>query len=168
MDLSAIKVKELIIKRASAGIGIEELIDAVKKANNGKDVVQVFDPDSIVNRVHVVGAYANALLAFDNKTNKSDSIAMEMLLFAAMTNQIGKAVSAIGAKTSSDFILFSNNKNGFSKITDLLDKAVDFKPSISHIKNVARIYGLDFDGRSNKEFDAMVLEKITMSRLNSD
>jgi hypothetical protein len=27
---------------------------------------------------------------------------------------------------------------------------------------------LDFDGRSNKEFDAMVLEKITMSRLNSD
>ena len=95
---------------------LDNLFAAVKKINHENIVMQLFDPNWVVNNTHVVGAYVNALLAFDNETNKTNSIAMEMLLFAAFTDQIGKALEIAGAKSASDFILFTNSKEALHKI----------------------------------------------------
>ena len=167
MDLSKLQLDELIVKRASSGQNLDELLVSIKKLNSGSDFVQIFDPEKVINRTHIVGAYANSLIAFENKANKTGSMAMEMLLFVAMTDQIGKALLAVGAKTGADFVLFASSKSSFGKIGGLLKDVQDFKPGAKHIKETAKVFGIDFNG-NYKELDAFILQKIAISSLGSD
>lgn len=164
MDVSKLNSKSFVMKRASSRLGLDELLSEIGKIKSSKICMQLFDPDYIVNKTHIVGSYSNALLAFECGTNKADSIAMEMLLFAALTDQIKSAVSKAGAKSSNDFIIFSNEARSFRTIKKYLSNVRGFEPSIDHVKKTARLLGVEL-GR-NKTVDESILERLALSRLD--
>ncbi|MDE1870814.1 MAG: hypothetical protein KGI06_01070 [Candidatus Micrarchaeota archaeon] len=166
MELKALKLDSLIMKRASSISKLDEFLPVIKKLNGNKKFVQIFDTGSIINKAHLAGAYANAFLAFKSKTNKSGSMAIEMLLFAGMTDQIDRAIELCGAKSSSDFIIFSNSIVLYSRIVPALKSIHEFKPGQDHLKKTIKKYKIEFTGKKN--LDTAILERIAISRLSSD
>jgi tRNA threonylcarbamoyladenosine modification (KEOPS) complex Cgi121 subunit len=165
MDGAHLEFGRLVIKKTSSDLNLEALLKIIRSTNESKKIVQIFDPNSIINKIHILGAYANATVAFEDGTNKTNSLSMEMLLFSAMTFQIERAIDIAGAKSNSDFIIFSNDAKSFDKIRTHLNKQYDFSPDKSHIKKVSEKFGIDY---SNKTLDESILQKIALSRLNSD
>ncbi len=164
-----IDTSDVLIKSCSSRHSIDELLKKLRQLNGKSVVIQIFDPEFIINRMHILGAYANAGIAFKNGSNKTGSIAMEMLLFAAFTNQIGTAIERAGAKKSADFVLFSNDKGAFRKFMEMLSsKDLDFKTNKAHVLVAAKTSGISYDGLAEKDLDASILEKIAFSRLQSD
>jgi KEOPS complex subunit Cgi121 len=61
---------------------------------------QFFDARNVVSWQHLYFAALNALTAFDNKTNRSKTLGMETLLYAAGERQITKATDKMGINSS--------------------------------------------------------------------
>lgn len=153
---------ETVIVRAESRYMLDDIFKAISSIGRANDeIIQIFDPGSVINKIHLEAAYLNSLVAFKNKTNRTKSAGMEMLLFASMTNQIGDAIKICGAKSNNDFILFASNRTAFSKISKLLSKSSDFKPSKQHTKDVAERYGI----KLGRDIDSLILQKIAVSRL---
>jgi tRNA threonylcarbamoyladenosine modification (KEOPS) complex Cgi121 subunit len=165
MELAELRLNGLIIKRASSKLDMDELLSVIGSINSNRGFIQVFDPKSTINKTHLIGAYVNSVLAFADKANKTKSIAMEMLLFAAMTDQIDKAVSIIGAKKESDIIVFSNNKSSFGRLANHLIKQSEFRPDATHIRSCARLFGIK---STYDNIDSLVLQRIALSRMELD
>jgi len=76
---------------------VEDFFETVRKRT--EDVqVQFFDAKLIVGWEHLYFAALNALNAFKNKQNFSNSLAVETLLFASAQRQIKRAMDVIGIK----------------------------------------------------------------------
>jgi tRNA threonylcarbamoyladenosine modification (KEOPS) complex Cgi121 subunit len=160
-QLSKIKTGSFIVKEASSG-DIAVLLNYVDKANKTKgNVIQAFDYNSVISKMHLFAAYTNALLSFNSHSNKAKTLPMEMLLFAAMTDQIGVAIKKMGAKEGSKIVVFANNKRGFDLIKEALQNAKDFKPSAQHTRKALAGFGIN----AAKDADKMLLQKMAMSRL---
>jgi len=63
--------------------------------------VQFFDANLIAGWQHLYFATLNALKAFENRLNISNSLAVETLLYASAQRQIKKAVELLGIKPNS-------------------------------------------------------------------
>lgn len=163
-----IEFEDLAVKRASSSTAMVELVKKVQELNKNGYVIQIFDSRIVLSSTHIVGAYLNAKIAFKNGSNKTKSIGMEMLLFAAITDQIDRALKISGAKKSSDFVLFYNKKNLSFELEKFLRIGTDFQPSISEIENAAKALGIKVDRKDRKEIDAQILQKMALSRLASD
>ena len=166
MELSKIRPETFVIKMARPNVGLAELLGKVRATNSNASFSQFFDSRSIMSRAHLVGAYANAVLAFDGRTNRTDSMAMEMLLFAAMTDQIGKALSIVGAKDRSSLIVFCSDRAAYDRVRGLVGGISDFRPMASHARGAALRLGLKT--QRGMDSDALILEGMAVSRLGSD
>ncbi len=166
MNVPELEFKDFVIKRASSRKELGELVGLIGRLNGKNAVIQIFDSKMIANRVHLAGAYANALIAFKNHTNRTRSVAMEMLIFAAMTDQIGDAIGMVGAKSSSDFVLFSDKRAAFAKVKPALRVKSEFEGSPAHTKSVAAAFGIK--GSRVENINARILQKMTLSRLGSN
>ena len=161
-QLSSIKVENLILKEARPNTNIAELFDGMNKINKTKgNLVQAFNYKNVINKNHLFAAYINAIMAFDSHSNKAKSLSMEMLLFAAMTDQIGVAIETIGARENSKIILFANGKGAFDKIKSSLKEVKDFKPSDQHTRSALKKFGI----KCAEDPDRLMLQKMAMSRL---
>jgi tRNA threonylcarbamoyladenosine modification (KEOPS) complex Cgi121 subunit len=165
MNIPELEFKDFIIKRAASKKEIGELVTAIQGLGKKNGVIQIFDKERIASRVHLFGAYANALIAFKNRTNRTKSMGMEMLLFAAMTGQIEEAIGIVGAKSSSDFILFADRKAAFARLKQILKIKSDFGDSAAHARSVAAGFGIRGSGIDG--INARILQKMALSRLNS-
>ncbi|HIH50713.1 MAG: KEOPS complex subunit Cgi121 [Candidatus Micrarchaeaceae archaeon] len=165
MNIPELEFKDFVIKRAASTKEIGELVAAIQKLGKKKGVIQIFDSKRIASRVHLFGAYANALIAFKNKTNRTKSMGMEMLLFAAMTDQIEEAIGIIGAKSSSDFVIFADRKAAFARLRPILKVKSDFRDSAAHARSAATGFGIK--GGQIDGINARILQKMALSRLNS-
>ncbi len=154
-------LKNSIVRRCSSSLKIGELLKEIGAMSGKRELAQVFDPSRVINSMHLVGAYANAAEAFRSKTNISKSIGVEMLLFAAMTTQINVAIELMGAKTNSDFIMFSSSKAIYNRVKRLLGNERAFAPSRSSQIRVAKSFGIT----QEKRLDEFMLQKIAVSRL---
>ncbi|HUC38842.1 MAG TPA: KEOPS complex subunit Cgi121 [Candidatus Acidoferrum sp.] len=155
------KASAAVVREASSKHGIESLLGEISKINNSGTTVQLFDPDRVINRMHLCGAYVNALYAFASKTNASRKISTEMLLYAAMTRQIGKAIGLVGAKSGRRFVVFANSKPSFSKITGLLASSREFSTTKAKEISTAKKFGI-----GTKDLEASVLQKMAVSGLD--
>jgi tRNA threonylcarbamoyladenosine modification (KEOPS) complex Cgi121 subunit len=161
-SLSNIDTKRMEVKEALPKTGITELFEQMTAINKTKgNVIQAFDCDSVINKTHLLGAYINAITAFGNHSNKAKSMSMEMLLFAAMTDQIGAAIKTVGAKENSKIIIFANNKKSFDGIKNRLTGIKDFRPTVQHIRKALRKFGMT----TMKDADRLLLQKMATSRL---
>lgn len=60
--------------------------------------IQFFDAELIATPEHLYFTVLNALQAFQQKTNISKSVAMEIMLYASAQSQIQKAIDLLGIK----------------------------------------------------------------------
>lgn len=83
---------------------IEQFLDSVNKRKPSDAEVQFFNAELIATWQHLYFAVLNALTAFSNKQNISNSVAMETMLYASAQHQIKVATQAIGIKPNTDAI----------------------------------------------------------------
>ncbi len=110
---------------SSSKLSINELLDKISSKDG---VVQLFDEKAIACKEHLDFAYLNAVKIQQRGESRTKSVAMEMLLCAAMTSQIGDAIEKAGAKSGRPFIVFSDSKKAYAKISKYLVKPVEFNP----------------------------------------
>ena len=79
------------------------LLDKIRKETSDCQV-QVFDAKMIAGLDHLYFSVLNALKAFDSENKISDSLAMEILLYASGQHQIDKAIRMLGVKPDSSQI----------------------------------------------------------------
>ena len=81
---------------------ISNIDDFLKKINNfcnkNSIIIQVFNAEIIFGRNHILSAYKHAKRAFEQKTNTTNSLAMEILLYASGERQLKLAIPKIGVK----------------------------------------------------------------------
>ena len=82
---------------------VQQLLAFSKEENL---VVQAFDARVIYNKDHLISAATHAKRAFQQGTNATNSLALEILLYAAGERQIQKAIKKIGVKKGKQQIVF--------------------------------------------------------------
>jgi tRNA threonylcarbamoyladenosine modification (KEOPS) complex Cgi121 subunit len=83
---------------------VNRFFDSVREELGGVEAVQLFDATLIATWQHLYFAALNALNAFANKTNISNNLAMETLLYASAQRQIKKATESMGLKPTTKSI----------------------------------------------------------------
>jgi tRNA threonylcarbamoyladenosine modification (KEOPS) complex Cgi121 subunit len=135
-------ISKAVVKEALPKSDVKELIDCATGISDETHAVQVFDSAAIASKTHVLSAYLNALLAFKNRTNRSKSVGMEMLLFVSLTDQIHTALEIAGAKPDSKVVVFASDAKAFSKAAPMLESVADFNPSSAHQSAVFKKLGI--------------------------
>jgi KEOPS complex subunit Cgi121 len=87
-------------------------------------VIQAFDARVIYGKDHLISATTHAKRAFEQGTNATNSLALEILLYAAGERQIQKAIKKIGVKKGKQQIAFILTDSLNQKRNRTLDKAV--------------------------------------------
>lgn len=152
-----------IIKETSSKFRIDELLKITAEISGTKgSTVQIFNPDMIIDEMHLAGAYTNAVAVFKSYTNISKNVATEMMLFAAMTRQINDAIKLVGAKSNKRFILFASNKVAYLRTKKYLSAIKEYKKSGKRSITIAKKFGID----AKKDLDLFVLQKMAVSRLD--
>jgi len=71
----------------------ELFLKKIKEISSGKNLaIQAFDADKLVGKEHLTFAIGKALDSFKNGTNIANDLAKEIMLYAAGTRQINRAV----------------------------------------------------------------------------
>ncbi len=155
----------LVIKRASCLGTLQGLMDSmseIRKADK-KCIIQVFDPEAIVSREHIIASYINALASFSEKANRAGNASVEMLLFAAMTRQISAAIKLVGAKSEDGFVLFTDSKRAYAKLRRYLKGVSEFKPTERESLRAAR--NLRIKAKSASSATRTLLQEMALSGL---
>ena len=99
---------------------IENINDFLDKFRRENIPIQFFDARFIAGYQHLYFAALNALNAFQEKTNISNNIAVEALLYASAQRQIKKAVEMLGIKkTTSELAVLILPQNNSEKTRSL-------------------------------------------------
>jgi len=96
---------------------INSFLERIRK-KVGKAHVQFFDAKLIASQQHLYFAALNALRAFEKKLNISNSLAVEVLLYASAQRQIRKAVDMLGIKPHSSqvaVLVIAETKQGVNE-----------------------------------------------------
>lgn len=99
--------------------------------------IQAFDATAIYSKDHLVSATTHAQRAFEQGTNATGSLALEILLYAAGERQIQKAIKKIGVKKGKQKIVFV--------LTDVLNKKRNSSIDDAVRKKLLRTFHLTFD-----------------------
>ena len=132
-------------------------------------VVQVFDADVIYGKNHLVSAVQHAVRAFDRKTNTTNSLDKEILLYASGERQLKLAIPKTGVKKGKADIafIFIGEKIVDKLINELLQKLLlkrDDKILEGDI-NTLKKFGLtesEIKTVSKDKYGDLILEKIAL------
>jgi KEOPS complex subunit Cgi121 len=100
---------------------VQHLLLLSKKENL---VIQVFDASAIYGKDHLISATIHAQRAFEQGRNSTNSLALEILLYAAGERQIHKAIKKIGVKKGKQQIVFLLTNDMTQKTNKPINKAV--------------------------------------------
>jgi len=142
---------------------INAFLEHFRKEKKGA-AVQFFDAKHVAGPQHVYFAALNALNAFDKKTNISNNLVVEALLYASAQRQIKKAVEMLGIRhDSSEVAALIMTENGHKK-TDYLRLVTEIIPGerddnvleltdkkIKNIKKLFKISDLEFEAKLERE-----------------
>jgi tRNA threonylcarbamoyladenosine modification (KEOPS) complex Cgi121 subunit len=85
----------------NAKIGdVDQFFSAIRSKLQDVDAIQFFNAQLVATWQHLYFAAVNALTAFSSKTNISNNLAMETLLYASAQRQIKKATETLGIKST--------------------------------------------------------------------
>lgn len=120
-------------------------VNAFLKANRkqtGQQVgIQFFEADLVATEEHLYFAVLNTLQAFRCKTNKSKSVAMETMLYAAAQRQIQKAIDRVGIKPETKrmaVVIVGNDPKCVEAMLTELTACVGSEPDESVLKITKR------------------------------
>jgi len=116
-----------MIKIVGAQGNIRNVDDFLKKvfsfAQEHRVIIQLFDADVIYGKNHLISAAEHAVRAFERKANTTNSLVMEILLYASGERQLKLAISKMGIKAGKvnvAFVLIDDIKDTKGKISDQL------------------------------------------------
>jgi tRNA threonylcarbamoyladenosine modification (KEOPS) complex Cgi121 subunit len=134
------------------------------KAKTGDACVQFFNADLIAGQAHLCFAALNALTAFKNKVNISNSLAMETLLYASAKRQIKDALKLMGVSSNSKrvaVLVLTETQNQASSILESVstllqgrrdDAVVEFsKEKIDGLMKLFGISTLELGAKTEKK-----------------
>jgi len=98
---------------------VKGFLEAVRRAGKGV-CVQFFDARLIAGWEHLFFAALDALKAFENRVNVSNSLAIETLLFASAERQIKRAVELLGVKPETSAVAVLVMAETPQEVTEIL------------------------------------------------
>jgi tRNA threonylcarbamoyladenosine modification (KEOPS) complex Cgi121 subunit len=127
--------------------------------------VQFFDAKLVAGWQHLYFAVLNAVTAFKNKLNISNSLTIEILLYASAHRQIEKAVKNVGIHPSSRevaVVIMANTSNKASSLLNMIstflvgsirdDKLLELtNDKIKGIKDLFEISDIELEAKMEKE-----------------
>ena len=144
-------------------------------SQENKIVIQAFNADVIYGKNHLASAVEHAVRAMKRKTNTTNSLAMEILLYASGERQLKLAIPKMGVKSGNGnvaFVFVDDRKETDGKISDQL--VDEFLKKLSLVRNdkalegnkdTLRKFGVNEDEIktvTKAKYGHLILEKIAM------
>jgi KEOPS complex subunit Cgi121 len=142
---------------------IDNFLENFKK-DNKNNVIQFFDADNIAGSKHLFFAALHAVQAFEKKTNISNNLAVESILYASAQRQIKKAVRMLGIKQVSSnlaVLIITDNSNETQEYLKFVENNISGKrddtvleltdKKFSKIRNLFEISDLEIESKLLKE-----------------
>jgi KEOPS complex subunit Cgi121 len=86
---------------------VDDFLKKIAKFSKKKNtVIQVFNADMIYDENHIISAYEHAKRAMIRKTNSTNTLEMEILLYSSGDRQLKKAILKMGVKKGNANIAF--------------------------------------------------------------
>jgi KEOPS complex subunit Cgi121 len=152
---------------------IKQLLSFSEKENL---VIQAFDATGIYGKDHLISATTHAKRAFKQGTNATNTLALEILLYAAGERQIQKAIKKIGVQKGKQKIIFlltdttnhrktkDINKKVLSKLIQIFHLTIDETVLTSDKKTLKRfgISDKELSTVPESEYGQIILEKVAL------
>jgi KEOPS complex subunit Cgi121 len=152
---------------------LADLLSFSKKENI---VIQALDADLVYGKDHLISAASHAIRACEQKTNATNSLALEILLYAAGERQIQKAIKKIGVKKGKQGIAFvlvdeakrPSDRKTYDAVVNRLLKTFHFKRDDKILEgdiNTLKRFGItaqELRTVPENKYADMILEKIAM------
>ena len=156
-------VKEIKIARATSSMDIEYLLDKSRGIAKKMDLLQLINPNAIINKNHIYAAYINAYMNFIENKSVSNNISMEFLLCLSFTNQISTAIGISGIKRSNDFVLIASSEAILKQFCTLTDTSANsYEPYNNENMNAMHTFNINNIENPTKE----ILLKMSELKLN--
>jgi KEOPS complex subunit Cgi121 len=126
-------------------------------------VIQAFDATVIYSKDHLISAATHAKRAFLQGTNATNSLALEILLYAAGERQIQKAIKKVGVKKGEQQIVFLITDSADQKGKKSIDKAV-IRRILKTFQLTTDEQELKADGETLKRFGITEIELSTIPK----
>ena len=158
---------------------IDDINDFLDKVNifseeNGL-VIQVFNSDLIFGKTHLISSVMHAVRSMNRENNSTNSLAMEILLYASGERQLKHAIPKMGVKNGKCHIAITFVKYEEGNLSDF-DKLLinEFLNLVSFIRNdevlegdikVLRNFGLienEINTVPKSKYENLILEKIAL------
>jgi KEOPS complex subunit Cgi121 len=149
---------------------IDEFLEKINIFCEKKSIViQVFNAEIIFGDKHIISAYEHAKRAFEEKTNTTNTLAMEILLYASGERQLKLAIPKIGIKKGRADIAFIFIGDKISdKLIDELLQELSLKRDDKVLEgdiNTLKKFGLkesEIKTVSKDKYGGLILEKIAL------
>jgi len=161
----------IIIFGAEGNIqNVDGFLEKVVSFAKEKDIIiQAFNADLIYGKNHVISAVKHAKRAFGNKTNTTNSLEMEILLYSSGERQLKLAIPKMGVKKGKGNIAFvfvngESSERGVNELLKKLNLERDDKVLEGDI-NTLKKFGInkeEISTVSENKFGELVLEKVAM------
>ncbi len=151
---------------------VDKLLRKIKQfADENNLIIQIFNADLIYGKNHLVSAVEHAERAFKTNTNATNSLEMEIMLYASGERQIKLAIPKMGVKMGNSkvaFVIFKDKGQIHNSTIDNLTKLIAFRRDDSVLegnKNTIINFGIteeEIDTVSELKYGDLILEKVAM------
>jgi KEOPS complex subunit Cgi121 len=128
-------------------------------------VIQAFDATAVYGKDHLISATTHAQRAFEQGRNATNSLALEILLYAAGERQIQKAIKKIGVRIGKQEIAFVLTNELTRKKNTPVDAAV-IKKLLGMFHFISAEKVLEGNRNTLKRFGITTQELATISESN--
>ena len=160
-------------------IGAQGKVDDVDKflrkirqfADENKIIIQIFNADLIYGKNHLVSAVEHAVRAIKTNTNATNSLEMEIMLYASGERQIKLAIPKMGVIMGNSkvaFVIFKDKSQIHNSTIDNLIKLIAFRRDDSVLegnKDTIINFGItkeEIGTVSELKYGDLILEKVAM------
>ena len=147
---------------------LEKISDFAKKNNV---IIQAFNAELIYGKDHIISSVNHAKRALNQKTNTTNSLEKEILLYASAERQLKLAIPKIGVKkgnTKIAFVFINKKKNiSIKKINEFLKILTLYRNDkvLEGEKNTLKKFGIkenEIKTVNKSKYGHLILEKIAM------
>ncbi len=152
-----------------------ELIDKILVFSKKKDIIiQIFDSDLIFGKNHLITSIEHAIRAIERKKNTTNSLAMEILLYASGERQLKHAIKKMGIKNNTKnfaFIMMNKINNNIKLSNKLINELIEFlslkrcDDVLNSDKNKLKKFGIEnnlLKTITKDDYENLVIEKVAL------
>lgn len=149
---------------------VNNLIDEIRNFSKRNEcIVQILNADLVFGKNHLISAVNHASRAFNTNTNSTNSLEMEILLYASCERQIKIAIQRIGitkGKSNIAFVIINDTKEMQSTTLDSFLKKMRLTRDdkvLDGNRNTLVNFGLtekEISTVSKKNYEDLILEKV--------